>query len=35
MFCKLSNKAIVEFVPKEDSQVKRLLSNRENIFPPI
>jgi hypothetical protein len=33
MFRKLSDKAIVEFVPKEDSQVKRLLSSREDIFP--
>jgi hypothetical protein len=33
MFRSLSQKVIVEFVPKEDSQVKRLLSSREDIFP--
>jgi ribosomal protein L11 methylase PrmA len=33
MFRTLSDKAIVEFVPKEDSQVQRLLSSREDIFP--
>lgn len=31
-FAKLGNWAIVEFVPKEDSQVQRLLSTRKDIF---
>ena len=30
---KISPHLIIEFVPKEDSQVKRLLANREDIFP--
>jgi ribosomal protein L11 methylase PrmA len=30
---KIAKKVIVEFVPKEDSQVKRLLATREDIFP--
>jgi len=29
---KISNHLIIEFVPKEDSQVQRLLLNREDIF---
>lgn len=29
----LANWVIIEFVPKEDSQVKRLLSTREDVFP--
>ena len=32
-FSKLGNYLILEFVPKEDSQVKRLLSSRDDIFP--
>lgn len=32
-FCKLANKLIIEFVPKEDTQVKRLLATRKDIFP--
>jgi hypothetical protein len=28
-----SNSLIIEFIPKEDSQVKRLLTTREDIFP--
>ena len=30
---KIAKFAIIEFVPKEDSQVKRLLATREDIFP--
>jgi len=30
---KISRRLIIEFVPKEDSQVKRLLATREDIFP--
>lgn len=30
--CKLCQYLIIEFVPKEDSQVQRLLSSREDIF---
>jgi len=30
---KISNKLIIEFVQKEDSQVKKLLQNRKDIFP--
>lgn len=30
---KLCNSLIIEFVPKGDSQVQRLLSTREGIFP--
>ena len=33
MLRELSSRAIVEFVPKPDSQVQRLLSSREDIFP--
>jgi len=32
-FRKICNWLIIEFVPKSDSQVKRLLSTREDIFP--
>lgn len=32
-FSSLGEYLIIEFVPKEDSQVKRLLSSREDIFP--
>ena len=32
-FYALAPNVIVEFVPREDSQVKRLLSSREDIFP--
>lgn len=32
-FSKLAPKLIIEFVPKEDSQVQRLLVSREDIFP--
>lgn len=32
-FSSLSTSLIIEFVPKEDSQVKRLLATREDIFP--
>jgi hypothetical protein len=32
-FAKLAPLLIIEFVPKEDSQVKRLLATREDIFP--
>lgn len=32
-FADLCNNLIIEFVPKEDSQVIRLLSSREDIFP--
>ncbi len=32
-FRKLCKSLIIEFVPKEDSQVRRLLSTREDIFP--
>ena len=31
-FASLCDNLIIEFVPKEDSQVKRLLSTREDIF---
>jgi hypothetical protein len=30
---RLGQRLIVEFVPKEDSQVQRLLASREDIFP--
>lgn len=33
LFAKLSKYLIIEFIPKEDSQVKKLLANREDIFP--
>lgn len=32
-FARLGKQAIVEFVPKEDSQVRRLLASRRDIFP--
>jgi hypothetical protein len=32
LFAKLGKTVVVEFVPKEDSQVQRLLANREDIF---
>jgi hypothetical protein len=32
-FHRIAGKLIIEFVPKEDSQVKRLLASREDIFP--
>jgi len=32
-FADVSQQLIIEFVPKEDSQVKRLLATREDIFP--
>lgn len=32
-FATLCKHLVIEFVPKEDSQVKRLLLNREDIFP--
>ena len=32
-FAVVSRFLIIEFVPKEDSQVKRLLTTREDIFP--
>jgi hypothetical protein len=31
-FCKICNYLIIEFVPKSDSQVQRLLSTRDDIF---
>jgi ribosomal protein L11 methylase PrmA len=33
LFSEMGNWLIVEFVPKEDSQVQRLLATREDIFP--
>jgi len=32
-FSRLANSLIIEFVPKSDSQVQRLLASREDIFP--
>ncbi len=32
-FAQLAPQLIIEFVPKEDSQVQKLLANRANIFP--
>jgi hypothetical protein len=32
-FCKLCEHLVMEFVPKEDSQVQRLLATREDVFP--
>lgn len=32
-FSKICNSLIIEFVPKDDSQVQRVLSSREDIFP--
>jgi hypothetical protein len=31
-FANMGNSLIIEFVPKEDSQVKRLLRSRDDIF---
>jgi ribosomal protein L11 methylase PrmA len=33
LFGRLAHTLIIEFVPKEDSQVRRLLATREDIFP--
>lgn len=33
LFGRLARTLIIEFVPKEDSQVQRLLATREDIFP--
>jgi hypothetical protein len=33
LFSGLCQKLIIEFIPKEDSQVQRLLATREDIFP--
>jgi len=33
LFARLSPHAIVEFVPKDDAMVKRLLASREDVFP--
>jgi len=33
VFASLAQRLIIEFVPKEDSQVERMLSSREDIFP--
>ena len=33
MFAGIANQLIIEFVPKADSQVKRLLATREDVFP--
>ncbi|HEU4887119.1 MAG TPA: class I SAM-dependent methyltransferase [Thermoanaerobaculia bacterium] len=33
LFARLAHTLIIEFVPKEDSQVRRLLATREDIFP--
>lgn len=33
LFGRLAHTLIVEFVPKEDSQVRRLLATREDVFP--
>ena len=30
---RISDRLLIEFVPKEDSQVGRLLQNREDVFP--
>ena len=32
-FARLGRRAVVEFVPKEDSQVRRLLGSRRDVFP--
>lgn len=32
-FSEFGNSLVIEFVPKEDSQVKKLLASREDIFP--
>jgi len=31
--CRVGEWLVIEFVPKEDSQVKRLLATREDVFP--
>lgn len=33
LFARLAKTLVIEFVPKEDSQVRRLLATREDIFP--
>jgi hypothetical protein len=33
LFGRLAGTLIIEFVPKEDSQVRRLLATREDVFP--
>lgn len=33
LFHRLANTLVIEFVPKEDSQVQRLLASRDDIFP--
>ncbi|HKR63687.1 MAG TPA: SAM-dependent methyltransferase [Thermoanaerobaculia bacterium] len=33
LFARIAKSLIVEFVPKEDSQVRRLLATREDVFP--
>jgi ribosomal protein L11 methylase PrmA len=33
LFARLARTLIIEFVPKEDSQVRRLLATREDVFP--
>ncbi len=33
LFAAMGNTLVIEFVPKEDSQVERMLSTREDIFP--
>jgi hypothetical protein len=33
LFGRIANRLIIEFVPKEDSQVQRLLASRHDIFP--
>jgi len=32
-FARIPRTLVIEFVPKEDSQVERLLASREDIFP--
>jgi hypothetical protein len=32
-FNRICNSLIIEFVPKSDAQVQRLLSSREDVFP--
>ena len=33
LFARMANTLVIEFVPKEDSQVQRLLATRQDIFP--
>ena len=33
LFARIAGGLVIEFVPKEDSQVRRLLATREDIFP--